>query len=366
MKKVLLINQGYINGNLGDQAIRENLNHYFSDRSFEINNAFLTAPFSKKKGVPNEDYFNLNKNISSKKRKTSSLLKKYLGILYWILKSVPAILSTLNKNRFDYIIIGGGQIINSSRQSQPHSFAVAVYIWTKMISLFSSRSKVLFVGIGVSKTLNSFEKKLYKKALNQAYKIVVRDSFSLERIAHFFKIKATLMPDVAFYGSKNIIQNKRKDIVLFGIYSFLEFKTNYNSKNISKEAYYNLWYEKLYDYRKKGKTIKLFYTTETDYIESISFQEFLLKNKNLEIQVLDIKSLSDLYLHYSDAQIIYSARMHGLLLGFKLNCVVEPFLISEKLVSFKEEYLNSNLTAREFSLLVEEKLDTLLNFSDEG
>lgn len=340
MRKILLVNQGYFNQNLGDQAIRVSLNQYFEDRHFDVQNSFLVAPKTNLNQLPSEDYFNIDHLVIPKRKKKNFPLKGLLKFFYWGMIHGPTIYKLLKRFDFEFVVIGGGQILNTSYTKSPHMFAIACFWWSFINKLFFN-VKLVFVGIGVVNKYNFAETILYRYSLNCSNQIFVRDLFSQNTLIKMFGKKSVLIPDVAFYNSKDDKCIKEK-ILLFGIYSYDEYTKNFNDANLSKDDYYNNWLDKLNQFLTDGYCVKFIYTTPSDYKESVEFKSYVKLKINTTIELCQIKSLNDLYPLLETADSVYSARMHALILGMKFNCKPLPYLLSNKLISFNKEYIQKD------------------------
>lgn len=363
MSKILIINQGNINSNLGDLAIRVNLKNLFDDLSIDTDFAYLTAPNSKMTQFPSGNYF---PSIKKKSEKEAIALKRTLfklfNFFYWGMKNYNPIKKVLKNGGYSAIIIGGGQLINASHQEYPHSFSIAIYWWTKIAKMFSPQSPVILFGCGVDNGFNFWEKILYKRSLIKINEIFLRDKFSISQMDKIFKRKSELMPDVAFYHTEeSLIKTRdRENKLLYNIYSFDEFNVNYNYNNITKEDYYHSNFLKAQELIKTyGCKIQLFSSTTTDYIESMNFKDYLEKH-GMYVEIVKSSSLEDLNNCLRDSKYVYSGRMHALILAFKVGCICLPFLLSRKLTSFQDDYL-LQYDPMQLRLLVEKAGEKVIN-----
>lgn len=349
-KKVLIINQGYDNKNLGDLAIRQNINDLFSDLGYEADFAFFNNPLSNKTDFPVGDYFTQSKSSHISRDRNVSL-KGFLLIPYWYFKYGKTIKEKLNQGKYDLVVIGGGQLFHVSGVNYPHRFAVAMFWWTYFVKKYS-KADIYIVGVGVEGEFNKIENFLYKNAVTKASKIWVRDSYAKSTLEKNFGKKVTLVPDVAFYKSKNKqlpINVCERNTAAVGIYCYDTYCRSYNEKNISRDDYYLKWYQKILKFEERGLEIALFYTTDSDGRETYRFKEYISSVWNKSIKVEQIKNIEDIYSLYSRSAHVYSGRMHALILAIKFGCKTEGFLLSQKLRSFNEEYILKNVTSTELS-----------------
>jgi len=355
MKRVLIINEGYSH-NLGDQAILEASSRYYKDHGYEVDFLYLSKPNIKK--LPKYDY----KSLVLKRVKKNNLLfklKASLIFFHWFLANRKTIISTLKSNNYAIISIGGGQLINTSGTNLPSAFAIALFWFTYLIKKYAKESKLYFVAIGLATRFNKIERKLYQQALHRADDIWVRDEFSQQTINKIYKINAKLIPDIAFYISKNGQTPVKTELALVGIASFEEVVLKYNN-GITKDAYFGEIFEEIKLIERRGLNVKLFYTTLLDVTAIKEYNSYLMA-KNIEpYEICEIQDLGGLIEELKVANLVYSGRMHGLILGLKYGCEIKPYLISQKLKSFNEAYIVKNRAIHEISSQIELGLATIL------
>lgn len=343
MKKILIINQGNINSNLGDLAIRVNMKNLFEDLSIDTDFAYLTAPNTLMPQFPVGKYFPA-KNRKKSGKKDNALKRKLFKVFnffYWGLKHYSSIKKILKEGEYNAIMIGGGQLINASHQEYPHSFSIAIYWWTKLAKKYSAKSRIILFACGVDNGFNLWEKRLYKNALKKINDIFLRDKYSVSQMENVFKRKSELMPDAAFYHMEEglVDTSERENLLLYSIYSFDEYRVNYNHDKITKEEYYHTNLINTQELMTKyGCEIQLFSSTTTDYNESLEFKGYL-ESHGVKVVIVDASSLEGLNNCLRHARFVYSGRMHALILAFKAGCICFPFLLSKKLSSFNSDYL---------------------------
>ncbi|TWF39697.1 polysaccharide pyruvyl transferase WcaK-like protein [Chitinophaga polysaccharea] len=347
MKKALIINEGFSN-NLGDQAIRESMTSLLRDSDFSTEFAYFTNPRLAR--LPEYDYLAAaaTGNVIAP-MSFSSRVRLKLAFYYWIGINYNAIRKKLSEGEYDVIVIGGGQLIESSGKDYPSRFSIALYWWTYLIKKFS-QAKIYIIGVGVGTTFNAKEKSLFAKALSRVDLMWVRDQFSKIRLQEQFGHKAIVTPDIAFYSGKNRMEEANPNRkALIGITNYKEVFSKYNKLAKSSEAYYEEWYAEINNYLREGLTVELFYTTITDAAETIAFRDYIRSKYNVEIPVAKLASIEDLKQLYKSASDVYSGRMHALILAMKHQCKVKAYLISQKLKSFNEEYISSGTQTIEYS-----------------
>lgn len=347
MKKALIINEGFSN-NLGDQAIRESMTSLLQDSDFHTEFAYFTNPRLSR--LPQYDYLvEATGNNVVAPMSFSSKARLNLSFFYWISMNYKSIRKKLSEGKYDVIVIGGGQLVESSGKDYPSRFAVALYWWTYLIKKFS-KAKIYMIGVGVGTTFNGKEKKLFAKALSRIDLVWVRDQFSKTRLQEQFGRKAIVTPDIAFYSGKNRVEEENLNSkALVGITNYKEVFSKYNKMAKSNEAYYEEWYAEVSNYLRRGLTVELFYTTITDAAETIAFRDYVSNKYKVEMEIAKLASVEDLKQLYRSASDVYSGRMHALILAMKHQCKVKAYLISQKLQSFNDEYIASGTQTIEYS-----------------
>lgn len=356
-KKALIINEGFSH-NFGDQAIKRSMSKLLHDNNYDVKFAYYSRP--KIKELPSYyDGNNFKKRVQQKKSRSFLIkilieIKNIIDSIKWLLNNKKVIKEHLVSENFDLVVIGGGQLINTSNKYVvPSIFALALRLWTQNTS---KNSKLYLIAVGSASSFNFLEKYLYQKSLKLFDKIWVRDTYSKSIFLKEFEIDSELIPDIAFYEDDKFKAPSIENVCLLGIYSFQEFSIKFNNNNLNKEEYYEQWYNKLVEFQNEGYVVKLFYTTLSDAEESIMFSEYLNAKFSINLEVVYACSLEELEEIYLSATLVYSARMHALLLAKKCGLKVIPYLISQKLKSFNDEYILSKYSNIEFKRNIEDKV----------
>ncbi|MCW3464662.1 polysaccharide pyruvyl transferase family protein [Chitinophaga nivalis] len=347
MKKALIINEGFSN-NLGDQAIRESMTSLLQDSGFVTDFAYFTNP-----GVPGlPAYQYLDTAVGDKVEQPLSYRTKArlkLAFFYWMGINYRHIRQKLKKHRYDIVVIGGGQLLESSGKDYPSRFAIALYWWTLLIKTMT-KARIYVIGVGVGTTFNKKENYLFGKALSRVDFIWVRDEFSRSSLYEKFKHRAVVTPDVAFYNGRNHTPAAASaGKALIGITCYREVFAKYNKSSKSREDYYEEWFLQVQRYLNRKLPVELFYTTITDAAETIAFRDYVKSKHRITLPVARLASVEDLKKLYVSASDVYSGRMHALILAMKHRCTVKAYLISQKLKSFQEEYIDSGKPVSEYS-----------------
>lgn len=333
--KILLINQGHTD-NLGDQAILMVLK-----KILESDNEIVSLPF-----VPYENEQNLNFLIHSKetltafdkksaeKCKNSLLLSKLKSLIpqeWRTLYNYKRIIeSKINSRRFDFAIIGGGELIKGSS----HPFFFSLIAW---VDFLEKQGWPVFVsGVSCDAVFNEYEQRHLRRTLDKCRVITVRDRQS-QKILRDLGVKCEYLPDIVFLYRRlyDRVFVSDKTIQSVFVYSFdeLDFK---NKFNYSREEYYS-YYFKLIERSKNKMPLVLGYTTYNDYKETIRFAQYLNK-MGVAYTIADIYEFSDLIAILKDSSQIISGRMHAMILGMQYCAKIIPVDVKEKIAVFRREW----------------------------
>lgn len=325
--KILLINQGY-SDNLGDKAIKYMLMVMLKKLDHQVEFCGFTQ------FVEQSLEFSNKKDVSG--NKILLKLKKSLPVsLKWKVRKERDIKKILSKmdNNFDFIIIGGGQLVKSNCY-----FPYAMQFWTDYASKINS--KIVLFGIGCDQNLSTHEKKTYIKAFKKCENITVRDKASQNFLKKEFEIECSYVPDVAFSLYNYVVQNKnskKKDVVVM-IYSYTTYKSHFRHK-INIKEYYDRWIEIINQHVDRDTFIKLAYSTYEDKIETYNFINYLKMHIDNKVKILNSDTLTSLLNILGESEKVITGRMHPMIFGVLANCKVIPFSISDKIDTFKQEWL---------------------------
>lgn len=344
--KVLIINEGY-SDNLGDQAINDSLQYLLkSNYDAEIMFQDFTRNSKRPKDIVN------SQGITNK---LSKLLKKFYRVIpskiRWLIENIDRVRS-VSKDKYDLVIIGGGQLILSNS-----TFAIAMSLWVFFLNFFGNKNIVLFaVGSGIK--FRFIDKLLYKYTFNKVSKIYVRDYKSQKVLKELFNVNADFVYDVAFIYNKILTTNfSEKENILLGVISLAVYKA-YNKK-IAKEQFFESWIKLLEGNDIPLNKVKLFYTTKDDRQASLEFKEYVFKNYDILLELLETRTKNLLIEELAKARLIISARMHALILGLTYNCETITYPVSDKLREF-DKMFNSKFDLEEVQDNIETKIKELL------
>lgn len=336
MKKVLLINKGNAD-NLGDQAIKFVLSKMLIESGYKV----IFRDFTFDIDSPNRDFMKSAQSELEKDSNTFFLRTFHRNMLkYSLYKNFIWNLAERNnpndqelQGKFDAIIIGGGQLIMSNSV-----FSSAMRKWLIYFDKHHFEAERYIFGVGVAGPFKGLEHRTYKKYLNKFNSIFIRDYNSIDTLKHELGVNSNYVPDVVFNISNIFkVEQERKNRVLIGITDYLVYE-RYNGNHLTKMEYYNTWLDKVKYYVDRGDEVVLFYTTTRDLSETINFSKYLSKY-NINLVISNITNLEDLIILIASSSVIVSGRMHALIIGFSYKCMVIPFIISDKIKTFNEEYV---------------------------
>ena len=352
----MIVNEGY-SSNLGDQAIKESMETLMHSLGFDTDFCYFTNP--QLQALPVYNYENIKELqtgfISAIKKKLASVFSIFIYCRYFF-RLKKEVKVKLQNQQYDKVIIGGGQLINSSDKRRISFFAIAIYVWATEIKKNQSLPLYL-IGVGAAGKFHTIEKYLYKTALRNVSAIWVRDTFSSASILKYFHKQSVLIPDVAFFDQAASHPYKKENIALVGIYSYQEYVEKFSVTEKNKDAYYEHWKAAVEKFINEGKKVTLFYTTVTDADETQLFKKYL-DNQNIKTSIATVNTLLDLNNLLQTASSVYSARMHALILALKKGCHVEAYIVSQKLKSFTDEYIKPDIDIKVMSDRLHQTFET--------
>ncbi len=343
MKRLLLINAGRA-GNLGDEAIRYTLQRLLEDADCTVHWASFLG-WEKAKRAP----VRRRKQLSESWFK--SLVRKLVPAeLRWLLRRWPIFLRYLKANRYDLILIGGGQLIQSCS-----ALGLAMFIWIYLFKKFH-KQKVILIGVGAAERYTAFDRLLYRKSLKLVDSIYVRDRASLCVLKNIFGVSSKLIPDIAFYISKIYKYPPHKEKrALFCPTSYEFYKRMRDNPDIGpdKNEYLQYWQDQILEYSYDDYQIKLFCTSKRQDLPFVEKLKQILHDKHsINVEILDINTLEELTKEIAKSQVVVSGRIHGLIIGYCYGCKVVPYKTSEKIGAFEKEYVSGSTCLDEVQTLI--------------
>ena len=153
---VLIINRKNTN-NLGDCAISASMKKLFEAYADVYTEDFCSAKESssiKSYSIKTTPYIHpLKKKIAENR-----FVRKYS----WKKKN-KSLFDVLNDRKYDYIVIGGGELIQSN-----FIFPLALYEWVKRAKKLHPNAKIVLFSVGCTKKFENFQHRLVKKSLKDS------------------------------------------------------------------------------------------------------------------------------------------------------------------------------------------------------
>lgn len=336
-------------GNLGDEAIRRIMERILQDAGCSVDWASFSGR-RKPKGVP----VRRRKRVSKGWCKT--LVRKAIPAeLRWLLRTWITFLRYLKANEYDLVLVGGGQLIQSNG-----AFGLAMFIWVYLFKKFHKK-KVLLVAVGAAEKYTAFDRYLYSKSLKLVDGVYVRDRDSLCVLKNVFGVSSKLVTDVVFYISKIYKYPPRKEKrALFcpTSYEFYKRKRDNPDIGLDENEYLQYWEDRMLEYFNDNYQVKLFCTNKnSDLSITEKLRQILYDTHGIDVEILDINTLEELAREIAKSQVVASARMHALIIGYCYGCKVLPYRTSEKIEAFEEEYFNSGISLDE----VQKRISSTIN-----
>jgi polysaccharide pyruvyl transferase WcaK-like protein len=334
MKKVLLINEGGL-GNLGDEAIRRTLEKLLRDANCDVDWVGFSGREEPKRAAV----------VQARPISTSlwkNLVRKILPVeLRWILRTWRTFLRYVRASRYDLVLIGGGQAIQSNG-----SFGLAMFIWVYLFKKLHKK-KVILIGVGAAERYTPLDRHLYRKSLKLVDDIYVRDRDSLSVLKNAFGISSKLIPDVAFYISEIYKYTPRKERrALFCPVSYEFYKRKRTSPDAGRDedSYFRYWEDQILKHFDDNYQVKLFCTSKNSDLSAVERIRQRLRGKHaIDVEVLDIRTLEEVTREIAKSEVVVSARMHALIIGYAYGCKVIPYRTSVKVKTFEKEYVDSSI-----------------------
>lgn len=350
MKRVLLINQGKTE-NLGDQAINIAFKNNLIANGWEVDFA----------GFAQTNEQTMQNMSTNSKLKGKSLLKRFTPkFIVWLFKYRKNINEEFNRvtknKKYDLVIIGGGQLIKTKGV-----FMLSLLSWYKILKQYLD-CPIILAGIGADPKYSFFEKNIYKKLLSKFDSIYVRDQKSQEVLVNQFNLETEYIPDIVFAFSKYYkpAEVLAKNKLLVMIFDYKALKQNFGT-SVSKEEYYKIWINLIKENIEPGLKIILGYTTIGDKLETIEFSNYLNRFTDYKFEVVNTDTLENFVEELQETKSLISGRMHGMLLGMNYGCRLIPYIVSPKIQTFNDEWVNKEVNLEVVTLDIDKKIKEILS-----
>ncbi|MHA8066467.1 polysaccharide pyruvyl transferase family protein [Aquirufa sp. ROCK2-A2] len=330
--KILVIDDAFTE-NIGDDAIEFCMNNLLLYKFPDANISFQSY---RGKYIPPLNN-NLQASLTSKNLFLRTI-RKYLPLklIYrtrWFFQNFKELIVKHRNSNYDLVVIGGGPLIDGYWM-----YPFAFWIWACGIK---SKKKIL-LGMGYGYGLSIFDKIMVKSALKYVDEIYLRDASSIIRFQEDFGVSCKFMHDVAFTISKFMAASPRitHKITFFPL-NYDVYRSQPSLKEpISQEVdYFNFIIKSIQNWHQRGYLIGLSTSEASQDLEILQQIQAKLLELKIEAEVSIPKNLESLVEVISSSEIIFSGRMHALIVGYSYDCQCIAFPSTRKLSNFDEEIL---------------------------
>lgn len=335
--KVIIISEGN-SPNLGDQAIRFSMEQLFQQCGAHT----VSYPYTDK--FDSKPAFDLNETPGNKKLALSLLkaiiparVKDHIFKIRWR-KKKRAQIAALDVLPADIAVIGGGQLLNLNR-----NFPIAFDLWTQFLS--KAELPIYCIAIGYGTIWENANALLLKESLSRITKIYFRDCHSRKKISTQFGVNSEFIYDVAFCISdfiprKESLSKEKKATVLPASYRHVVLHYN---KQKSLMDYLKEMADSCESLVEEGYKINLSITDlhqDKDIVVSLSNY---LSARDITHTIQIPNDLDELCHIISSSDLIFSGRMHALIIGYSYGKRCMVYSLSEKLKFFEQDIVKKRI-----------------------
>lgn len=329
--KILVIDEAFTE-NIGDKAIEfcmKNLLQYKfpnAEISFQSYRGKYVPPRKTEQKTTITSKFNIGK------------IKKYLPIKLihrtrWFFQNFEELTLKHQHTTYDLVVIGGGPLIDGFWM-----YPFAFWLWVCSLKA----KKTILLGIGYGYGLSLFDKKMVKNALKKVDEIYLRDASSIKRFHEDFGFNSKFMPDVAFTISKFMATSPRiaKRITFWPLnYEVYIIQASLQEPVLQADEYFNFILKTIKEWHLRGYSIGLSTSEASEDLTILQQIHAKLIELEIEVEVTIPKNLEAMVEVISSSEIIFSGRMHALIVGYSYGCQGIAFPSTRKLNNFDEEII---------------------------
>lgn len=332
-KKALVVCES-LSDNIGDSAISKGMAQMLLDYGFDVDCVDYSF-----KGQPSE------------------LRLTALGLIHHLVgnnfpRSVRLVRSfrelELNHTTYEMAVIGGGQLILDNG-----IFPLQFFIWSKRLRRIADR--LFLVSSGCGRNFGLKERYMIRHGASLMDGIYLRDSVSISNFKSNFDRHAGFIPDVAYWhvghSFEKSPQVSNSGWGNYGILAVCDYSVHLRYYNevggvrMTREEYYHKWLTIFDEMVDQGLHVLMVTTTKNDCIESMRFFKWLTpERKKFVINIFHTTSFEKFIKLSQKAETVSSARMHALIFGHIAGTKLRPFIISQKINSFCNEYPHKDTT----------------------
>ena len=293
--------------------------------------------------------------------------------IYKRIKSMVFYVYTLfriyRNRRIDNFIIGGGELLRDNGY-----FHSRLIFWVVSLRLLTPNSKIILFGVGGSfssnnKNLGFLKRRLLQYVFNSFTYVAVRDFQTRDEINKLFGINVKLNHDIVFLINKywKVTPKVEKNGYL------LVFPVSYSGVISKHENAYKTeedFYNEILIYLKREKhlfqrCIVTCSNPKQDRNSVLNFYHALKKLNYFEcMEIIITEDLIEFVDLISNADCVYSARMHPLIIGDSYGVRSEPVLVSKKLGGYAERYGGGAIKKVNIEKIETELLGTLMELGE--
>lgn len=362
--RVLVINEG-CSPNLGDQAIRYCLENLLLNEDCQVDFQFFSGKNVAPTALVTQQKTEKNNNESFVAKCLKKLVPQRLTWLKWLWRNRRMYTQFFQKNKqYDLVLIGGGQLLLANGH-----FPAALFLWVNLWKRWR-QTKTVLVGVGAGTTFGWQDSFFIRQALHLSDAVYVRDRKSQIVLQEKFHYSSQFIPDVAFsiadYFPKKInLAKAEKPILLvlpIGYSVYLRyFKASESNKKISEIAYIKSWLEVVCRYIGQGFAVQFSYTAlGQDVAITQQLVASLSQKYQYDASVLAPTSLKHLCELIQKVDIVFSGRMHALILALAYEKKVISYNISPKLQVFEQEYIQTQVDLMATKQQIKQKIREIL------
>lgn len=329
--KILVIDDAFTE-NIGDKAIEFCMKNLLQ---YKFPNANISFQSYRGKYLPprkNE----LKITMSSKY--FIGKIKKYLPLKLifrtrWFFQNFKELTLKHQYSTYDLVVIGGGPLIDGFWM-----YPFAFWLWACGIKA----KKTILLGMGYGYGLSIFDKKMVKNALKNVDEIYLRDASSITRFQEDFGVSCKFMHDVAFTISRFMDPSPRiaKRITFFPLnYEVYKVQASLQEIVLPVDEYFNLILKTIKGWHLRGFSIGLSTSQASQDLAILEQIHDKLIELEIEVEVTIPKNLESFVEVISSSEIIFSGRMHALIVGYSYDCQCIVFPCTRKLSNFDEEII---------------------------
>jgi polysaccharide pyruvyl transferase WcaK-like protein len=347
MKKIITINE-ILSDNIGDQAIAAALLELCGKKETlhvdKVDFSFRTV-----KKIKKEKPTHLKKIIRI-------ILPNILLQILFLIKHYKTS-AEISSNNYDLALIGGGQLILGGG-----FFPCSLFLYTYFLKKTGTKIKIVSAGVGTS--FNFLERYLIGKSLRRVDSVYLRDQRSIENLSVHFRKNSKFCPDIVYYLTKEKLCKKislPSNVTLVCPVEYRVFKKymkEVNSRDLTSSEYCGIWIRLIRERLRMSDKVFLSGTTKRDYQFACHLFELLKEEDRAKTSLREIQTYDDFTTLAGVSGTVLSGRMHALILCHILGLNIVPFVLSEKIESYSNDYLNK--TPDEFKKSLEEISEEIL------